>query len=107
VSGRFLGPLPERGVWTAAGLGRGHFLAILALSVALFLFVDGPLWAHLHDRHLLRIAVSYGVIPPAVAVALHRRGTLGPLVLVTASAVVALVKLVLTAGILIVLALAH
>jgi hypothetical protein len=41
---------------------------------------------------LARIALSYGVIPPAVALALHRNGAVRPLVLVGASAVIALVK---------------
>src|SRR5262249_51968249 len=103
----FFGALPERGVWSAVGLTRGQFLAILGVSIALFLFTGGPLWAHLRDGHLARIGVSYGVIPPAAALALHRNGSVRwPLVL-GASAVVALVKLVLTAGLLVVLAMAR
>jgi hypothetical protein len=103
----FFGSLPERGLWTAVGLTRGQFATILGLSVALFVLVDGPLWAHLRDGHTTRIAVSYGVIPPAVALALHRnRSARLPLVL-GASAVIALVKLLLTAALLVVIALAR
>ncbi len=107
-SGRpFFGRLPERGVWTAVELTRGQFVAILALSVGLFAFVDGPLWNHLHGSHFVRIAVSYGVIPPAVGLALHRNGAWRLPLLLGASALVALVKLLLTAGLVVLLALAR
>ena len=103
----FFGALPERGPWTAVGLGRTAFLVILGVSVALFLFVGGPVWAHLHDRHTARIASSYGIIPIGVVVALRRAGTIRPALVVGATAVIALVKLVLTAGLLVVFALAR
>ena len=45
------GPLPTRGIWTALELTRSQFLCILALSIVLFLFVGGPLWAHAHASH--------------------------------------------------------
>jgi hypothetical protein len=102
----FFGTLPERGPWTAVGLTRAQFLLILALSVVLFVFVGGPVWTHLRDGHFARIALSYGVIPPAVAVALHRNGRVRPLLVVGASAVIALVKLLVTAALLVVFALA-
>jgi hypothetical protein len=101
------GPLPERGIWTAVGLARGQFLAILALSVALFLAVGGPAWRHLHDTHFTRIAVSYAAIPLAVTLALHRNRTLRPGLLLAASAVLAGLKLLLTAGLLVAFALAR
>jgi hypothetical protein len=104
--GRLFGPLPVRGLWTALGLTRAQFIGILLLSVALFVFVDGPLWAHLRDGHLTRIGVSYGIIVPAVAAALYRNRSLRPVLLLTAITVIALVKLLLTAGLLVAIALA-
>ena len=73
----------------------------------LFVFVDGPVWRHVHASHFRRITVSYGVIPIAVAAALlcNRRARLR--LVLGASAVLALVKLVLTAGLLVALALAR
>ena len=105
--GAFFGTLPARGPWTAVGLTRGQFLAILGLSVALFVLVDGPVWAHLRDSHLTRIVVSYGIIPPGVIVALRRNGCLRLSLLLAASAVIALVKLLVTAGLLVGIALAR
>jgi hypothetical protein len=101
----FFGALPEHGPWTAVGLTRGQFIAILALSVALFVLVDGPVWAHLRDGHTMRIAVSYGIIPPAVAVALRRNRSARLSLVLGASAVIALVKLLLTAALLVAIAL--
>ena len=103
--GPFFGGLPKRGIWTAVELTRNQFVAILGLSVLLFVFVGGPLWNHLHDSHFLRIAVSYGVIPLAVALALHRNGSWRLPLVVGASALIAVVKLLLTAGLMVVLAL--
>jgi hypothetical protein len=102
---RFFGALPERGLWTTVGLRRGQFLAVLAVSLGLFVFVGGPLWSHVHDHHFARIAVSYGAIPIGVAVALRANGTLRPTLLVGGSAVIALLKLVLTAALLLIVAL--
>ncbi len=101
------GPLPVRGIWTPLGLTRGQFLTILGVSVVLFLGVGGPLWTHLHDHHFGRIVLSYGVIPVGVAAALYRNGRVRLLPVVVASAVIALLKLVLTAGLLVVVALAR
>jgi hypothetical protein len=102
----FFGPLPERGPWTAVGLTRGQFVGILALSVGLFLLAGGPLWQQVHAGHLGRIVASYAVIPPAAALALARNGRLHPLTLLAASVVLALLKLVLTAVLLVLFALA-
>lgn len=106
-SGRtpFFGSLPERGVWTSVELTRGQFLTILAISLLLFLLVGGPLWDHLHDSHFARIAISYGAIPPAVAMALYRNGAARVSLIVGASALIAVVKLLLTAGLMVAFAL--
>jgi hypothetical protein len=101
------GPLPSRGIWTGLGLTRGQFFAILAVSVLLFVFVDGPLWMHLHDHHFARITVSYAFIPPAVGVALYRNGQARLLPIVVAAAVIAVIKLVLTAALLVVIGMAR
>ena len=95
------GPLPTRGIWTALDLTRGQFLVILALSVILFLFVGGPLWTHAHQSHFWRINVSYVIIPPAVTAALYRNGKMRLVPIIVASVVIALVKLVLTAVLLV------
>ena len=100
------GPLPVAGPWTPLGLSRRQFLAILGLSAALFVLVGGPLWNHVRDAHFWRLGVSYAVIPPGVAWALHRNHTLSPWRILAASGVIALLKLVLTAGLLILVALA-
>lgn len=101
----FFGSLPERGPWTAVGLTRGQFLAILGLSIALFVLVDGPVWAHLRDSHTVRIAVSYGIILPAVVLALRRSGSASVPLVLGASALIAAVKLLVTAALLVVFAL--
>jgi hypothetical protein len=104
-STRLIGSLPEHGIWTAVGLGRGQFFAILGLSIACFMLVGGPVWRHVHEGHLLRILVSYGIIPALTGLALYRNGVLSVSAVLAASAVVALVKLVATAGLLIAFAL--
>jgi hypothetical protein len=101
----FFAPFPERGIWDRVGLTRGQFLGTLGASIVLFVVVGGPVWRHVHDSHLLRIAVSYGVIPAAVGAALWWNGTPRPALLVGASAVIAAVKLVLTAAFLLAVAL--
>jgi hypothetical protein len=97
----FFGSLPKRGPWTGVGLTRGQFAGILGLSVALFVFVGGPVWTHLRDSHTLRIGVSYGIILPAVALALRRNGSASLPLVVGASALIAAVKLLVTAGLLV------
>jgi len=97
----FFGPLPATGVWTAAELTRGQFFLIVLVSVLLFLFVDGPLWRHVRDSHLARIGWSYAVIGLAVVGALWRNRKLNIAQVVVATLLVSLVKLVITALILI------
>lgn len=98
--GRFIGPFPTRGPWTALGLSRSWFFTILMLSVLAFTFIEGPVWSHVHDSHFWRIGLSYTLIPIAVALAFGRswRARLGQLV--AAVGVIALLKLVLTAAML-------
>ena len=104
---RLFGPLPELGIWTGLGLSRAQFCAILGGSIVLFLLVGGPLWRHVRDPHFARIAVSYAVIPLGVLLALLRNGRarFGPIV--AASMVIALLKLLITAGLDVVIALAR
>lgn len=101
------GPLPTRGIWTALALTRAQFFLILALSVALFVFIDGPLWLHLHSSHFRRIALSYALIPVAVAGALRRNRTFRLLTAVVGTAVLSLIKLVVTALLLVVIGMAQ
>ena len=100
------GAFPTDGIWTSLGLGRAQFFAILGLSLVLFVFIDGPVWRHVHAAHFWRITLSYGAIVPAVWAALLWNGTPRLSPLLGASAVIALVKLVATAALLVVLALA-
>jgi hypothetical protein len=103
---RLFGPLPALGPWTAVGLSRGEFLGVLVLSVGLFVFVGGPVWAHLREPHFARITVSYAVIPGLVALAQWRAGTLRLGSFVGASALLAALKLVATAGLTVALGIA-
>jgi hypothetical protein len=103
---RFLGPLPTTGPWNAVGLSRGQFLGILLVSLAVFLFLGGPVWAHLRDSHFTRVGVSYAVIPLLVSIAQWRSGTLRPGLFLGASALLTAAKLVLTAGLTIALGIA-
>ncbi len=103
---QFLGAFPNDGIWTSLGLGRIQFFAILTAALALFTFVDGPVWQHVHAPHFWRITVSYTAIPIAVTAALAWNRTPRPALLLGATAVLALIKLVLTAGLLVALALA-
>lgn len=101
------GPLPTQGIWTALDLSRSQFLATLALSVVLFLFIGGPLWAHTRESHFWRINLSYAIIPVAVAAALYRNGKARFVSIVVASVVIALVKLVVTAVLLVMIGVAQ
>ncbi len=98
--------LPEQGIWTPLGLTRTQFLAILALSLVLFVFVDGPVWEHVRASHFRRITVSYSVIPFAVTAALIRNHRAHLTLVIAGSALLAAIKLVLTAGLLVALAIA-
>jgi hypothetical protein len=103
----FFGAFPTDGIWTSLGRARAQFFAILGLSLALFVFIDGPVWRHVHAAHFWRITLSYGAIVPAVWAALVWNRTPRLALLLGASAVLALVKLVVTAALLVVLALAQ
>lgn len=103
----FFGTFPTDGIWTTLGLGRRQFFAILALSLLLFVFIDGPVWRHVHAAHFRRITVSYAVIVPGVWAALAWNRTARLSQLLGAGAVLALVKLVVTAALLVALALAQ
>lgn len=94
---RFFGSLPVDGIWTSVGFTREQFLTVVSLSTFLFLFIEGPLWDHLRDSHLARVVYSYAVIPPAVAGVQYLNGKLRWGLLIAATVVVALVKLVITA----------
>jgi hypothetical protein len=100
------GPLPRHGPWSVVGLSRGQFLGVLAASLALFVGLGGPVWSHLHDAHLVRITVSYAVIPLLVAVVQWRSGRLRPGLFVGATALLAASKLVLTAALTVALGIA-
>lgn len=102
---RFISPLPERGIWTAVGLTRRQFFVILIIATALFVWVGGPIWRHLRTSHFDRIVVSYLVIPALVLAALYRNGKVRFLLLVEATVVIAVVKLLVTALLLVAIAL--
>jgi len=101
-----VGPLPTQGLWTAVGLPRGRFLVILATAVLAFVLIGGPVWRDPHGDHLARIALSYAVIVPLVVLALRRQQPFPIGQAVAAIATIALVKLVVTALLLGLLALA-
>lgn len=100
---RLFAPLPVSGPWTALGLGRGQFFAILIGACLIYLFVGGPLWSHLRQNDFVRIVVSYSAIPIAVALAQRSNGKLRLSTWFAASSVIAALKLLVTAGIAVVL----
>jgi hypothetical protein len=102
----FFGPLPSHGVWTALGLTRGQFFAILALACLIYVFFPGPLWLHLGRDDFARIVASYAVIPIAIALALYRNGSVDLASFVGGTATVAVLKLLITAGLALILDLA-
>ena len=95
-----------RGPWTAVGLSRGWFFAILALSLVGFVFIGGPIWMDPRGRHFGRITMSYLVIPAATAVAFRRHRPFPFGRFVAATAMLSLIKLVVTAALLAVVVLA-
>lgn len=103
---RFFAPLPARGPWTPLRLTRGQFLAILAAACLVYAFLGGPLWRHLGEGDFARIVVSYAVIPLGVAAALARNRELRLGLWLGASAVLAALKLILTATLALVLGIA-
>jgi hypothetical protein len=84
-------------MWTAVGLSRGAFFGVLALAVGCFLFVPEPVWVQPRAPHFARIVVSYAVILPAVVVGMWRERPFPVGRAIAATAVIALVKLVVTA----------
>jgi len=97
MSSRLIGPFPVHGPWTAVGLTRGWFLAILGLSVLGFVVIGGPVWRHPREGHFLRIVASYTMILPLVGLALRNERPFPLGRFVAASALIGLVKLVVTA----------
>lgn len=95
---RLFAPLPVDGVWSSVGLGRGQFFAILVASSLLFLLWGGPLWEDPRGAHLGRLVASYALIPVLCAAALARNRKLTATSFLAASGVVALLKLLVTAG---------
>ncbi len=93
----FFGAFPERGVWNALSLSRGQFVAIIALSVLAFVFIDGPLWRHLDANHFRRIVASYGMIPLMILVCQRIGGRIDVRTLLGATIVIGVIKLLATA----------
>ena len=104
---RFIAPLPASGPWTTVGLSRGQFFGILIGACLIYLFLGGPLWLHLRQNDFVRIAVSYIVIPIAVAIAQRHAGTLRFSTWFAGSGIIAALKLLVTAGIAVVLGISH
>ena len=96
----FIGPLPTTGPWSAFGLGRGQFFAVLFGAIILFVLIGGPVWRHVHDPHFGRLAWSYAVIPPAIAVLQAHNGSFGWGRLLGATVTIGVLKLVVTAVVL-------
>jgi len=92
-----VGPLPTHGPWTAVGLPRGQFVAILVIAVACFVVIGGPVWRDPHGDHFVRITLSYAVIVPLVGLAFRHQRPFPVGQAVAAIATIALVKLVVTA----------
>lgn len=79
------------------GLSRAQFVAIIGISLVAFLFVDGPLWEQLGDNHFRRITLSYLAIPVLVAALQMYAGKLDAGALFGATIVIGVIKLLLTA----------
>ena len=103
---RLIGPLPTTGPWTAVGLTRTEFFAILGLSVLAFVVIGGPVWRAPQGGHFGRIVLSYGLILPLVAAVLRRERPYPTGRVLAASALIALVKLIGTTLLLAAIALA-
>ena len=103
----FFSGLPATGPWQALGLTRGQFLAILAISSALFLWIGGPLWQHLRGQHGARLTWSYLAIAPMVAASLWHNRTWSVGHLIAGTGAIALLKLLATAGLMVLLTLAR
>lgn len=99
----FFGRFPERGVWTQLGLSRAQFLAIIAVSVAAFVFIDGPLWRHVEANHFRRIVASYALIPMLFAGCQLMRNGIDVWRLVAGSILIGVIKLLATAFLVLIL----
>ena len=89
----------------ATGLTAGELAAILATSVLVFLFWDGPLWsAPAGATYVLRIGVSYAIAIPLAAGALARASRLSAARVAASVAVVWTAKLVITSTLYVALA---
>lgn len=95
---RLFAPLPVEGAWSAVGLTRGQFAAILVASTLLFLLWGRPLWQDPRGAHFGRLATSYSLIPALCAAALARNGKLGIPNFLGATGMIAFLKLIVTAG---------
>ncbi len=93
----FFGRFPSRGVWTVLGLTRVHFFVILTISVVAFLFLDGPLWENLAANHFRRIVVSYTAIPAMILVSQFLRDRVDWAKVFGGSVVIGVIKLLITA----------
>jgi hypothetical protein len=89
---------PRDGVWTTVGLTRAQFFGILVASTLVFLLWGGPLWAPDRGGDFPRLVASYLFIPLAVAGALARNRKLRLALFLGATGVLAIAKLVVTAG---------
>ena len=93
----FIESFPSTGPWTAFGLSRAQFFLILTVAVALFVWIDGPVWRHAHERHFARLFWSYAVIPAGVALSQTANRAFGWGRLFAATVTLGVIKLVLTA----------
>ena len=91
-------PFPRDGFWTSLGLTRFQFFAILAASCLTFALWGGPIWSHVGTGDFGRLASSYALIPVGVAAALRWNGKLRLSLFLGGAVVIAILKLLLTAG---------
>lgn len=94
-------PLPVHGIWDAVDLSRAQFLVILSVSVLAFSFVGGPVWTHARESHFWRLGISYAIIPPLVLLAQWRGKRASWMGFFLGTTVISLIKLVLTASLLV------
>lgn len=100
-------PLPVHGIWDSVDLSRLQFMAILLVSVIVFTFVGGPVWSHARESHFWRLGISYAIIPALVGVALWRNRRFSWMSLFLGTTVISLIKLVLTASLLVLVGMVH